>query len=201
MVPRDPEVGRKERFIFVLLQPLSARLEHDVVFIAEVVGLLEAVFLHSLDRLEIVVAEVLDQIPAVLEVLGRRGEPDGVIPLLLQEFGQAPGRDAAGLGLGDLAHEVRIYAAVYRGNGLGGVGDYRVGTLGQETLLGERVEVRCRVQVLVVGRRGARPGRLEVDKDDVFLLGLGGLLQAGIYGRLYRRSVRDKVSDLRVLHL
>src|SRR5215216_415955 len=94
----------------VLLQPRSARLEHDVILVAEVVGPLEASEVHGFISLEMPVAEVLHQLRTVLEGLLGRLEPGGPVALLAQELGQAPGRDATGLGFDNIGDRAGIEA-------------------------------------------------------------------------------------------
>src|SRR5215210_3890626 len=141
VVARHTKVRGHEGLALVRLQPVPAWLEHDVVLVAEVVGLLEAFCIHRLDGLEIVVAEVLDEPAAVLEVRGRRGEPNRVIPLLPKQLGQAPGRDAAWFRLGDLTYQVRVYSAVNSRYSFRGVRQDRVCVFGHEALFRELLQV------------------------------------------------------------
>ena len=62
VVARYPEVGGHEGLVVVLLQPALAGLEHDVVFVAEVVGLLKARLVHVSTGWKSSVAEVLDDL-------------------------------------------------------------------------------------------------------------------------------------------
>ncbi len=67
VVGRDGLVGRQEGFVVApLLKPILARLQHDVVLVAEVVGLLEAPLVHGLDRVERLVPPVHDDPPFLL---------------------------------------------------------------------------------------------------------------------------------------
>src|SRR5215216_2323565 len=91
VVARRGEVGRQERsFSTVFLEPFPARIEHDIVLVAEVVGLFEALLVHVLGRKEILVPEVLHELRAPLEPLGRRLEEDGVVAVVLQKNRQTP---------------------------------------------------------------------------------------------------------------
>src|SRR5215217_817171 len=83
----DAQVRDQGRAARVLLQPRSARLEHDVVLVAEVVDSLEAPEVHGLIRLEVLIAEVLHQLRAVLEGLLGRLELGALVALLTQKLG------------------------------------------------------------------------------------------------------------------
>src|SRR5919112_106317 len=69
VVGRDAQVRNQGGAARVLLQPRAARVEHDVVLVAEVVGSLEAPGVHGLISLEVLIAEVLHQLRAVFEGL------------------------------------------------------------------------------------------------------------------------------------
>src|SRR5215218_8599660 len=84
---RDAQVHDQGGAARVLLQPRAARLEHDVVLVAEVVGSLEAPAVHGLIRLEVLIAEVLHQLRAVLEGLLGRLELGALVALLTQKLG------------------------------------------------------------------------------------------------------------------
>src|SRR5918998_34327 len=117
---------------------------------------------EGFERVVIRVAGVLHKVPEVLEVLRGRLEEGGTVTMLLKE-----GRGALG---GD--------AAVDRDDGLGGARHGRVGPLDEEAAPGQFLKEGCGLQILVVRRCRARSGRLQVDKDDVTLLGTWGFLNA-----------------------
>src|SRR5919107_1511424 len=102
-----------------------------------------------------------------------------MVALLFKKTGQTRHGDAAGICLGSRLDEVGFYTAVDRDTRLGGMRDRCVGPLGEQTLLRQLVKEGRGVQILVVGSDGPRAGRLEVNEDDVALLGLGGLCKAG----------------------
>ena len=77
-----------------------------------------------------------------------------------------------------------LYAAVDRDARLGGMRDDRIGPLGKQTVLGQFVQKGRRLELLVVGSDGSRAGRLEMDENNVTLLGLGRLYQAGVRSRM-----------------
>src|SRR5215207_1151494 len=82
MVGGDGLVGGEERLVAVRPQPLLARLEHDVVLVAEVVGLPKALRVHRLHRVELAVAHVFHELRAPLEGLDRGREVHGAVPLV-----------------------------------------------------------------------------------------------------------------------
>src|SRR5215218_2721645 len=97
------------------------RLQHDVVLVSEPVGPLEAASLHGLVGLEVPIAEVLNQLHPVLEALLGRLEPGSLVALLGEQFGEAAGGDAAGLGLDDVCEGAGVEPGVDRYNRLRGV--------------------------------------------------------------------------------
>src|SRR5919112_1618487 len=111
VVGRDGEVRRQERLFAVLLEPLFARLEHDVVLVTEVVRLVVALLAHVLGREEVLVAEVLEELRTSLEVLCRRLEKSGPVAVVLEQLRHAPGGDGAWLRLGPLGVEGRGHPA------------------------------------------------------------------------------------------
>ena len=63
LIGHEPgQVGRQERLVTVLLEPLPARLQHDVVLVAEIVRLVVALLAHVLRRVEVLVSQVLDEL-------------------------------------------------------------------------------------------------------------------------------------------
>src|ERR687894_234414 len=139
---------------------------------------LPVLLVEGFERVVLRIAEVLHKVPEVLEVLRGRLEEGGTVTMLLKEGREALGGYAARPGFGYLLDEVRLDAAVNRDDSFGGARHGRVGPLDEEAAPGQFLKEGCGLQVLVVRRRRARPGRLQVDKDDVTLLGTWGFLNA-----------------------
>src|SRR5919107_1995108 len=131
---------------------------------------------EGFERVVLRVAEVLHKVPEVLEVLRGGLEEGGAVTMLLEESREALGGYTVRPSLGDLLDEVGQDAAVDRDDNFGGTRHGRVGPLDEEAGPGQFLKEGCGLQVLVVRRRRARPGRLQVDKDDVTLLGTWGFL-------------------------
>jgi hypothetical protein len=111
VVGRDGQVGRQKRLAAVLLQPLLTRREHDVVLVAEIVGFVVALLVHVLRRVEVLVPEVLHEVGAPLELLGRRLEKGRPVAVISEELRQAARRDRVRLGLGPLGVKGRGHPA------------------------------------------------------------------------------------------
>ena len=161
------QIGSEKRVSPVLSQPLSAGLEHDVIFEAEVVGPLEPTAVHGLARVEVRVTEVGHQLATILEELSCRLKEDRAVALLTQELRQAGGGYHSGQRLGDGPNRSGLDPADDRDEGLRGMGYRRVGSLHQEALFRELVQIRGGSNIFVVRSDGRRPGRLEDDERDV----------------------------------
>ena len=191
MVSRHGQVRHQERLVALVAQPVPAGLEHDVVLPAEVVGPTEPGRRERLDREELVVAEIADQIGAALELPDGRLEERGVVALVAQQTGQAGGGQAGRLRLGELGVQGRHVAAVRRGQGLRGVRDDRVRVLGDQAALGQVGQERGRVAIRVAERGGLGAHRLHGDQHHVAGLLLGGRAgPSGAADELGRRQRR-----------
>src|SRR5919199_2556118 len=190
-MPCAHKIFGQERLAIVLFEPLFAGFQHHVVFVAEVVRLLEALGIHRFECVVILVAEVLYETREVLEILGGGLKEDGVVALLLQEAGKARDRDAVGPGLSGRLDEVRFDATVDGDTRLRGVRNNRIILLGKQAVLSQLVQEGRRLEVLIVRSSGPRASRLQVDQDNVALLGLGRLYEASMRSRMLHGTVSD----------
>src|SRR5919199_332391 len=190
-MPCAHKIFGQERLAIVLFEPLFAGFQHDVVFVAEVVRLLESLGIHRFERVVILVAEVLYETCKVLKILGGGLKEDGVVVLLLKEAGEAWDGDALGPGFGGRLDEVRFDAAVDGDARLGGVRNNRIILLGKQAVLSQLVQEGRRLEVFIVRSSGPRASRLQVDQDNVALLGFGRLYEASTRSRMLHGTVSD----------